>query len=158
MDDVVSFLDSSRHIIVLCRGSFYKIPVLGADGRIIASRALLAKRMEEVIAHASSLQDPSASAVGALTTGPRHVWEAARRRLEESSVVNRATLSAIDEAIVIVALDDQVHGRGRPLPSASLCCMLHPPSPTEETCQLDNEMEWGERQFGGTGSKDRGTC
>jgi len=106
IDDLVSYLDTSQHIVVLCRGLAFKLPVLDAEGNIMASQALLAKRFQDILNTAAAAEDPSRSAVGALTTSSRDVWSAARARLEAASSTNMSSLTAIDEAILVVALDD----------------------------------------------------
>lgn len=103
IDDTVNAIDTSKHIVAICGGHFYKIQVVADNGSLIASNDLLVKRFEEVIAHAKS-QSAENSGLGALTCGARSVWEAARARLS-AHAGNKASFDAIDTALGMFALD-----------------------------------------------------
>jgi hypothetical protein len=102
-DAVLSHVDSSKHVVVLCQGHFYKVTVLGADGTLRATAALLERRFAEIALDASA--QPAGGCVGALTTAGRGVWSAARARLAAASDENAASLAAVDEALFVVCLD-----------------------------------------------------
>ena len=77
------FTSRSRYIIALCRGAFYKVEVVSADGTVlIADEALLEKRFNEIIAHAATAVTTEKGSVGSLTTvNDRQLWETQRARL-----------------------------------------------------------------------------
>ena len=109
-DALLCAIDSSRHIIAICRGKFYKIPVVAADGSVfIVDETVLEGRFHEIIEHAAALSAPAKTAVGALTTvDDRSIWERERSRLLAASQTNEENLKSIDEALLIVTLDDTV--------------------------------------------------
>jgi len=105
VDSMVCSIDSSRHILVLCNGAPYKLDVVSADGKFVASRSLLQQRFEDILSHAAKTRLPEERSVGALTTLDRSIWARERAQLE-TDPTNKTTLSAIDEALFVVCLDD----------------------------------------------------
>jgi len=104
-DDLVNSIDESKHIAVLCRGAVYNLPVVGDQGQIIASKELLEARFEEIMQHASSLEEPQRTSVPALTTGDRNAYHKAREVLTLASPDNAASFSTVDSALFVVAID-----------------------------------------------------
>jgi len=104
-DDLVNVIDDSKHIAVLCRGAVYSLPVVGADGQIIASKELLEARFEEIMSHAASLESPQTTAVPALTTGDRNAYQKAREILSLANAQNAASFTEVDSALFVVAID-----------------------------------------------------
>lgn len=108
-DAMLSHVDTSKHVVVLCRGHFYKVTVLGPDGALLADAASLERRFADIAVDAAA--QPAAGCVGALTTAGRSVWSAARARLASASAENAASLAAVDEALFLVCLDAVSVGR-----------------------------------------------
>ena len=106
------FTSRSRYIIALCRGAFYKVEVVSADGTVlIADEALLEKRFNEIIAHAATAVTTEKGSVGSLTTvNDRQLWETQRARLAAAASSNVDNLAAVDDALLVVTLDDTVSG------------------------------------------------
>jgi hypothetical protein len=77
--------------------------VLGSDGKILASASALEARFSEIAQDAAS--QPISGCVGAISTGGRTEWAAARARLASASTMNAANLKTVDEALFLVCLD-----------------------------------------------------
>jgi len=108
VDDVLCCASSSRHIVVINQGVFFKLPVIDESGVICADVDLLEQRFIEIGACApqhTSSSHPSLSAVGSLTTGARCTWNSQRQELLKLDHGNMESLKTIDEALFIVALD-----------------------------------------------------
>jgi len=80
-----------------------QVTVLGADGKILATASALEARFSEIARDAAS--QPISGCVGALSTGGRTEWAAARASLGAASAMNAANLKAVDEALFLVCLD-----------------------------------------------------
>ncbi|KJE90270.1 carnitine palmitoyltransferase 2 [Capsaspora owczarzaki ATCC 30864] len=109
--DTLATYPTSRHIVVMTRGSIYSIDVMSNDHKIISESALQAQ-LTLVIADskklaATSLPHNGAERdVGALTAMQRNDWASARAQLEAHHPTNKATLAKIDSALFVVSLDD----------------------------------------------------
>eukprot|EP01138_Halocafeteria_seosinensis_P008119 gb/GECG01008297.1/.p1 GENE.gb/GECG01008297.1/~~gb/GECG01008297.1/.p1 ORF type:complete len:597 (+),score=61.96 gb/GECG01008297.1/:1-1791(+) len=112
--------EESRHIIVLCEGRYYVMPVYTSNGRILTP-AQLQLQLTEIRADALSKKnevDKAESRIAALTTEHRTKW-AETRELYFSEGLNRRSLNMIDSAIFFVHLDQTEYdlldwtGRGR---------------------------------------------
>lgn len=84
--------------------------VLDKDFNIIADEQILEQRFHDIIEHSNTVDFPEKLAIGALTTGDRTTWSAARNRLCQFDERNAQSLSAIDQAIAVIALDDHLTG------------------------------------------------
>jgi len=88
-----------------------QVPLASADGdngayRLLSQSSIEAE-LEAILAHAATQADASSlpPPVGALTCGERAVWEEARAKLG-STGEGAATLAEIDEALLVLAIDD----------------------------------------------------
>ena len=97
-----NYIDTSKHVAVLCHGQVFKLSVLAEDGAIATSPELLEQRFAEIAASASAAT--AAAAVGTLTAADRGVWYPEREKLKLAPG-NAAALVAVDEALFVVALD-----------------------------------------------------
>lgn len=86
---------------VISRGQFYKLPVLDDGGAIAITQETLEQKFEE-IQRLSAGEGGGGLGAGILTTLPRDTWAACRRRL---AATNSASLDAIDQALLVIALD-----------------------------------------------------
>lgn len=105
-DAMECHIDTSKHIVVMCRGLFYKLTVLNEDGSLAVSPELLQQRFDEIQAAAAAVADPVSGAVGALTTAERTTWAPERERLAQLSETNVAAFTTVDQALFIVSIDD----------------------------------------------------
>jgi len=89
------------------------VPLASADGeggayRVLSQSAIEAE-LDAIQAHANATaaagEAPPPPPVGALTCGERAVWEEARAQLA-STGEGAATLAEIDEALLVLAIDD----------------------------------------------------
>lgn len=121
--DAFSTATGSRHVIVLRRGAFFPMEVIGADGEAVPPACLLAalsaiRRAADALAAGEQQQPPSGRGgpparaepppepICNLTCLPRDAWAAARSDLLAASAVNRQSLGAIDEALLVLVLDE----------------------------------------------------
>jgi len=91
--------DAGKHILVMCGGNFYTINVIDDNGIIIGGE-LLASCLKHIL----ETNKPSKNPVGVLTAGNRDTWAKERKHLE--SIGNNEILSAIDDSIFNLVLDD----------------------------------------------------
>ncbi|KAJ9468794.1 Choline O-acetyltransferase [Diplonema papillatum] len=92
---------SSRHVVVQCGGKFFKVDVIGSDGKP-ASYADIRETFKTIF---QSTPSPSCGkGVGVLTTEDRDVWAEAREQLCQVPE-NERSLNNIDSALWLVALD-----------------------------------------------------
>eukprot|EP00754_Rhynchopus_humris_P015834 Rhum_TRINITY_DN14479_c19_g1::Rhum_TRINITY_DN14479_c19_g1_i1::g.91985::m.91985/K08766/CPT2; carnitine O-palmitoyltransferase 2 len=112
---------TSAHVVVQCRGAFYRVDTLDAAGEPLPYEQLCAT-FRAIYAEAEE-----APAVGALTGGDRNVWAATRARLAGLHADNAQSLKEIDEALLMVSLD--VGSAARDAGLTGRCrSMLHGPA------------------------------
>nr|CAG4646179.1 EOG090X04D9 [Macrothrix elegans] len=99
--DTVHQVPKSNHIVVAFNSSFYKLDVFDADGKP-ASMSEIFDGLLKIVNHQGGNEG-----VGFLTTENRDVWAIARQSLLAEDPVNRASLSAIEEAIIVLCLDKE---------------------------------------------------
>ncbi|XP_050425951.1 carnitine O-palmitoyltransferase 2, mitochondrial isoform X2 [Adelges cooleyi] len=92
---------SGKHIVVMRGGHFYKFDVFNDNGNIIAPQLLLSK-LQYIL---KNNIPPSEHPVGVLTTSERDNWARLRTHLE--MLGNKDTLNAIDNSLMMIALDDE---------------------------------------------------
>uniref|UniRef100_A0A7E4V0A4 Carn_acyltransf domain-containing protein n=1 Tax=Panagrellus redivivus TaxID=6233 RepID=A0A7E4V0A4_PANRE len=99
-------LPDATHIAVYCKGCWYKVEV------VVGGNFLKAAELEMILQNIIDREPDSANGeakLGALTAGPRDLW--ARIRDEKfKDGVNRESLSAIENALEVIFLDDQETG------------------------------------------------
>jgi len=103
--DKIRHHQGSDHVVVLCNGHFYKLNVLDAHGKQLNVMDLQSQ-MEWIKKDAES-QPVSCDAelkVASLTASERNNWAKIRRE-HFSTGINRDSLHAIEEAIVVITLD-----------------------------------------------------
>lgn len=104
--DKIRHHPDSEHVVVLCKGHFYKLSVLDAHGKML-NVLDLQSQMEWIKKDAES-QPVACDAelrIAALTASDRDNWAKIRRE-HFSSGINRDSLHAIEESIVLIVLDD----------------------------------------------------
>ena len=94
-----------RHVVVWCRGSAYRLDVLGPTGRPYPVEELAAgiRGLLETAPRAA----PDTS-VGHLTTLPRAAWATARSRLLDAHPDNAVALDTVESALFGLCLEDAV--------------------------------------------------
>jgi len=104
--DKIRHHQESEHIVVLCKGHFYKLNVMDAHGKVLNALDLQSQ-MDWIKKDAESqaVSNEAELKVASLTASERNCW-AKNRREHFSSGINRDSLHAIEEAIVVVVLDD----------------------------------------------------
>eukprot|EP01063_Lacrimia_lanifica_P022233 TRINITY_DN29894_c0_g1_i1.p1 TRINITY_DN29894_c0_g1~~TRINITY_DN29894_c0_g1_i1.p1 ORF type:complete len:617 (+),score=267.27 TRINITY_DN29894_c0_g1_i1:62-1912(+) len=105
-DTLKFYGEESSHVVVVCKGDFFKVDVLDAAGAPVAAKDLAAS-LKAIV----DLQKGSEFGVGGgveklgpLTSLPRDQWSEVRCALE-ADATNAAGLAAIDSALTVIALD-----------------------------------------------------
>ncbi|WWC57528.1 uncharacterized protein I303_100060 [Kwoniella dejecticola CBS 10117] len=88
----------NHHIVVLRNNRYFKVETQGR------SKSELVKAFQEIKQVAD--QKGEGSGVGILTVDNRDLWTETRDRLISNSPTNKASIDAIDSAILLVCLDD----------------------------------------------------
>lgn len=98
----------SRHIVVLCRGQFYRLNVLDESLSQIISENDLALSLKSILDDAYSIpvHETSRTAIGLFTTENQKVWSHCRTVLIHEGLQNGRTLGAIDSSLFALCLDD----------------------------------------------------
>lgn len=99
----VAFPTKAKHIVVLAKNQYFKVPVYDAEGKAL-DQAAIEGQLQAVVKEVSNadLDDP----VGVLTASDRDHWAVAREDLLLAHPENRATLTEIEDALFAVSLDD----------------------------------------------------
>jgi len=100
--DKIVHLNDSTHIVVYCNGKYFKLP-LYHKGRLLKTCELEIS-IQAIIDDKSAIQDGEEK-LAALTAGDRTPWAKARNEYFCKGV-NRVSLSTIENAVFVVALDD----------------------------------------------------
>ena len=111
--------DTSKHIVVLCRGQFYWFDVLDDNNDIIMTEKDMALNLQVIVddAQDTPIQDAAKGALGVLTTENRKTWAGLRDVLTREEGSNNAEcLATVDSALFIVCLDYT-----EPVTGADLC-------------------------------------
>ena len=91
-----------RTIAVVCRGHWFIVPLSGSDGSLPTEERLAGYFME---IRRQAVKQPEAACVAALTCAPREQAAAIRTSLLHSRV-NRLSLAAIEQALLVLSLDE----------------------------------------------------
>jgi len=102
--DILSHAPDSNHIVVLHQNNFYRIPVFDND-KVITVSDLQAK-LEKI--KAMSETAPKVPFVGIFTSTDRDTWALQRKQLISHSVLNTESLKTIDNAVLVLCIDDEV--------------------------------------------------
>ena len=116
--------DTSRHIVVLCRGQFYWFDVMDESNEIIMTEKDMALNLQSIVddAQDTTIQEAAKGALGVLTTENRKVWAGLRDVLTRDEGSNNAEcLSTVDSALFIVCLDYTEPQTGAELCTNMLC-------------------------------------
>ena len=111
--------DTSKHLVVMCRGQFYWFDVLDENNDIIMTEKDMALNLQVIVddAQDTPIQEAAKGALGVLTTENRKVWAGLRDVLTRDEGSNNAEcLGTVDSALFIVCLDYT-----EPQTSADLC-------------------------------------
>ena len=95
---------SSKHVVFQWQNDFYRVDVVDAQGTL-ASVNSIKSAIQEITSIRKS--DSQGSMVGVLTTSERNSWAKIRKDMVASNPTNAVSLDTIDEALMIIALDDE---------------------------------------------------
>jgi carnitine O-palmitoyltransferase 1 len=99
----------SRHVVVMCRGQFFKVNLYcHRTGRLLSRLQLEAAYQGILEACSKEATPPKESKFGALTALPRSEWAAIRTDLFKRDKINRVALDIIERAVFVVCLDENV--------------------------------------------------
>jgi len=101
-DKLVHYNDS-QHIVVMCKGKFYKI-VIYYKGRLILPKEI--EKMLDQILEDESPALPGEEHIGVFTAVDRVSWAQAREEYF-SKGINKLSLDAIEKAAFVLCLDDE---------------------------------------------------
>lgn len=155
VDEIVHFEHTEHeHIVVLCGGNFYMLPVTNSKGKYI-SVLDLEGQFEWIKAdaqHSDTTKEQAEGSVPALTALPRAEWAKIRKEYFSESL-NRQTLEAIEEALFLVILEERsftslsdrakylLHGDGRSFWfDKSFCLMVF----SDGKCGINAEHSWAD--------------
>eukprot|EP01060_Flectonema_neradi_P029839 TRINITY_DN4223_c2_g1_i2.p1 TRINITY_DN4223_c2_g1~~TRINITY_DN4223_c2_g1_i2.p1 ORF type:complete len:578 (+),score=143.24 TRINITY_DN4223_c2_g1_i2:71-1804(+) len=104
VDVLKHFADTSSHVVVMCKGRFYKINTI--SNGVVASVGSIQQTLDSIHKSATA----GKVNIGPLTSLPRDDCFKARQQLESISLKNKESLADIDSALFLVALDDDLSG------------------------------------------------
>lgn len=110
---------TSKHIVVICRGQFYWFDILDHNNDIIMTENDVSQNLETIFNDATetSIFDAAKGALGVLSTENRKTWSDLRNVLHrEQGSNNSDCLNIVDSALFILCLDDT-----EPQNAADLC-------------------------------------
>lgn len=99
----------ARHVAVMSRGQVYAFAAFDATGDIAVSEQEVAATLRGILEHSSEIPAVARrkTAVGVLTSMACGAWVAARKALEAESAGNAAGLRLMDDALLVLNLDDE---------------------------------------------------
>ncbi|KAI7950444.1 hypothetical protein MJO29_009118 [Puccinia striiformis f. sp. tritici] len=101
---------TSRHAIILARGHIYSLDILAPDYSLLPAKQIEAN-LWSIVNHVTL--HPAAIPIGSLTGLDRDQWTDAREHLLSlDSTVNRDSLSAIEDGLFALCLDDSTRPAG----------------------------------------------
>ena len=98
--DKLIISSGKKHIVVLCKGHFFKLKIINENGGI-CSFVAIDKALQEIINVSTHGQN-----IGILTTLPRDEWADSRSALIALDENNKAHLKCIEDAIFSISLDE----------------------------------------------------
>ncbi|KAI6651015.1 Carnitine O-acetyltransferase [Oopsacas minuta] len=105
--DSQRYSPNSEHIIVMCKGHFFKFPVFGyRNGHRYVLGSHEIKHLLTVITDSYL---PKSEPIGVLTSLDRDSWYEARVELKKS-LINTNTLEVIESCLFLIGLDDEASG------------------------------------------------
>ena len=105
VDTLQHFAETSGHVLVMCKGNFYKVNTLSEDGTA-ASIGSIRQTLDSIRKSATA----GKTNIAPITSLPRDDVFKARQLVESVSLKNKESLKAIDTALFVIALDDDVSG------------------------------------------------
>lgn len=155
VDEIVHYEHQEHeHIVVVCGGNFYMLPVTNSRGKFI-SVLDLESQFEWITAdakHSDVTKDQPDGSVPALTALPRTEWAKIRKEYFSESL-NQQTLEAIEEAMFLVILEEKsfteltdrakylLHGDGRSFWfDKSFCLIVF----SDGKCGINAEHSWAD--------------
>ena len=103
-DDEILTDPTTRHVTVIHKNRFYKLPVFADDGSRILTRAEIHGHITAILDGAKSLE-PAADAVGVLTSENRSVWAGLRDEMVATG--NQKALDDVERGIFALCLDHE---------------------------------------------------
>ena len=116
--------DTSKHVVVMCRGQFYWFDVLDDNNDIIMTEKDMALNLQVIVddAQDTPIQEAAKGALGVLTTENRKTWAGLRDVLNREEGSNNAEcLGTVDSALFLVCLDYTEPTTGADLCQNMLC-------------------------------------
>ena len=105
--DTTHMHEESRHVLVICNSRYFKLDVIGKDGKALPQKTLEdGLRKIQEMAGQTSKEENEASDVGILTAGDRTAYFHARKELEAFSEENKKAFAVADECLFVVVLED----------------------------------------------------
>ncbi|OQR89993.1 choline/Carnitine O-acyltransferase [Thraustotheca clavata] len=99
--DILAFHPQSSHIVVLKDNAFYKVNVF--DGKKLISKQSLEKQLHSIL-HTKVTDAPN---IAVLTADERDSWATNRAQLIAEDPINKASIEAIDSALIVLVLDEK---------------------------------------------------
>ena len=101
--------DSSKHIVVIRRGVFFKIEVIRWDGRVskpyeIEEQFAYVKQITDQMHNLGQIKESNGKYLASLTAATRTIWAEVRED-NFSEGVNKVSLDEIEKALFVVVLD-----------------------------------------------------
>ncbi len=101
--------DSSKHIVVIRRGVFFKIEVIRWDGRVskpyeIEEQFAYVKQIADQMHNLGQIKESNGKYLASLTAATRTIWAEVRED-NFSEGVNKVSLDEIEKALFVVVLD-----------------------------------------------------
>ncbi|XP_048580409.1 carnitine O-palmitoyltransferase 1, liver isoform-like isoform X1 [Nematostella vectensis] len=155
VDELVHFEHTEQeHIVVICGGNMYMVPVQDSHGKAISCLDLEGQ-FEWIIAdakHSDVKREHPEGSIPALTGLPRTEWATIRKEYFGDGL-NRQSMETIEEALFVVLLEDKtfselsdrakyiMHGDGRSLWfDKSFCLVVF----TDGKCGINAEHSWAD--------------
>jgi carnitine O-acetyltransferase len=110
--DSIALYDNCSHVVVQCRTQMYYFQGLWPNGTVAVDEGDLMDILGAIQSHATGTDDStgasSRTALGVLTSLPRHEWGLARDQLIRHSPLNAESLRIVDSALFVMVLDDYI--------------------------------------------------
>lgn len=104
--DVLESTPRSSHIVVTKGNQFYQLNVLSPDGKQLLSQADLEKQLETILNYSDKNEHDDVD-ISTLTAENRDTWAQIRDELIAHHPVNAESLSVIDSALFVLALEER---------------------------------------------------
>ncbi|KAG1744175.1 hypothetical protein EDD22DRAFT_1005788 [Suillus occidentalis] len=104
--------DAARHTVVLRRGQFYWSDALDEEYQPLSTEREILRNLQVICKDAvkTPITEVARTAIDVLITENRKIWSSLRHELAEDKT-NAACLRLVDDALLVVCLDDAAPGR-----------------------------------------------